>query len=214
MRVPDRSPGADVAREALRGRPELIASRLLGAFLATESEAGIVTVRITEVEAYGGARDAGSHAFRGPTARNEVMFGDSGYLYVYFTYGMHWCANIVCAPVGEAGAVLVRAGEVIEGATIASSRRRTARRAVDLARGPANLASALGLTGDDGGADLLDDASRVRLRLPSRRPPARLVATGPRVGLRLAADLPWRFWLADDPTVSVFRPAAPRRARG
>ena len=112
---------------------------------------GRVAVRLTEVEAYAGPNDPGSHAFRGRTPRTEVMFGPPGHLYVYFTYGMHWCANIVCGPDGEcASAVLLRAGEVVAGRRPRAPARRAAagRRDVDLARGPARLARALGLRGE------------------------------------------------------------------
>jgi len=165
---------------------------------------------VTEVEAYAGESDPASHAYRGPSGRNEVMYGPAGYLYVYFVYGMHWCANIVTGIDGTASAVLLRAGEVVDGVEVARSRRgarsRSTSRAVpdrDLARGPARLASCLGLTGANTG-DLAD------LTPPPRRP-AIGVASGPRVGIAQAADLPWRFWIDGDPTVSAFRRWTPRR---
>ena len=188
----------------LLARPVLeVAPLLLGAVLRH----GDVAVRLTEVEAYDGAGDPGSHAYRGRTPRNAVMFGPPGHLYVYFTYGMHWCANVACGPEGTASAVLLRAGEVVAGQDTARARRPTARRDRDLARGPANLCQALAIGADENGHDL----SREPLTL---QPPARRagdVRTGPRVGLRLAADRPWRFWLPGEPTVSAYRPAAPRR---
>lgn len=179
------------------------APRLLNAVLRH----GDVAVRLTEVEAYDGANDPGSHAFRGQTRRNAVMFGPSGHLYCYFTYGMHVCCNVVCGPEGTASAVLLRAGEVVEGIDLARERRpRSTDR--DLARGPARLCNALGITLGHDGTDL--SAGPVTLTLGT--PPAE-VSTGPRVGLRAAADHPWRFWATGEPTVSAYRPASPLRSR-
>ncbi len=173
------------------------APRLLGARFSH----GGVTVRLTEVEAYAGADDPGSHAHRGPTDRNAVMFGPAGHLYVYFTYGMHHCCNVSCGPEGEASAILLRAGEVVEGLGLARERRpRSTDR--DLARGPGRLCQAMGIDRSDGGLDLRD-----HLRLG---PPLADVSTGPRVGLRLAADRPWRFWIPGDSTVSRYVPAKKR----
>jgi DNA-3-methyladenine glycosylase len=169
-----------------------------------------VTVRLTEVEAYAGERDPGSHAYRGPTRRVEVMYGPPGHAYVYFTYGMHWCVNVVCRPEGEAGAVLLRAGEVVAGQDLARQRRAGAADR-DLARGPARLTKALGIDGGHNGAFLLDHRPP-RLAAGPRVPPAR-VATGPRVGVSAGGDVPWRFWVAGDPTVSTYRPHTPRRRR-
>jgi len=193
--------------DRLLARPVLeVAPRLLGALVRH----GEVTVRLTEVEAYAGSDDPGSHAFRGPTDRNRVMFGPPGHLYCYFTYGMHWCANVVCGPEGQASGVLLRAGEVVDGLDLARS-RRPGTRDRDLARGPARLATCLALDAETAGVDLA--AGPVRLEPRARRMPGSKVATGPRVGLRAAPERPWRFWLADDPTVSAYRPAAPRRER-
>ena len=180
------------------GSPVLEAApRLLG---ATFSHGG-VTLRLTEVEAYDGANDPGSHAHRGPTPRNSVMFGPAGHLYVYFTYGMHHCCNVSCGPEGEASAVLLRAGEVVSGIDAARARRpgSTDR---DLARGPGRLCKAMGIDRDDNGLDLRD-----YLVLG---PPVEDIRSGPRVGLRLAHDRPWRFWVADDPTVSRYVAAKPK----
>ena len=197
-------PGStDSLREVLAGPVLDVAPRLLGAVLRHDG----VAVRITEVEAYDGANDPGSHAFRGPTRRNEVMFGPAGHLYVYFTYGMHFCCNVVCGPEGIASAVLLRAGEVVEGLDLARARRRTGPDR-DLARGPARLCSALGLDLAANGLDLVGGA----LVLGEPVDPAS-VSTGPRVGLRLAPDRPWRFWLTGDPTVSRYVAAKPRRPR-
>ena len=184
-----------------------VAPRLLGAVLNRDD----VAVRITEVEAYDGADDPGSHAYRGRTARNAVMFGPAGHLYVYFTYGMHHCCNVVTGPEGRASAVLLRAGEVIAGHEAARSRRGGVAADRDLARGPARLCQALGITREDNGTDLATGHLHLELAATEREPAA--VACGPRVGLREAADRPWRFWLAGDPTVSVYRPAAPLRRR-
>ncbi len=193
--------------DALSGPVLDVAPRLLGARL---SHAG-VAVRITEVEAYDGANDPGSHAYRGPTPRNEVMFGPAGRLYVYFTYGMHYCCNVVAGEDGRASAVLLRAGEVVEGIEVARERRgsRGGSADRDLARGPARLCQALAIARDQNGADLR--GPELRLDLPGE--PASPVETGPRVGLRLAADRPWRFWLTGDPTVSRYVAAKPRQRR-
>lgn len=199
-------------RAALASPPLDVAPRLLGAVLRSVTEEGEVAVRLTEVEAYDGAHDPGSHAYRGRTARNAVMFGEPGHAYVYFTYGMHYCCNIVCRPGGTAGAVLVRAGEVVEGIELARSRRATARRDRDLARGPANLAQALALDREWDGIDVCAAGSALRLETGEPVGQDRIVA-GPRVGLRHAAERPWRFWVEGDPTVSVYRPASPPRRR-
>jgi DNA-3-methyladenine glycosylase len=182
----------------LTGPVEQVAPALLGCLVTGHG----VTVRLTEVEAYGGLRDPGSHAFRGPTPRSAIMFGPAGRLYVYFSYGMHWCANVVTGPEGEASPVLLRAGVVLAGRELARERRRTARDR-DLARGPARLAQALGLDKSSLGLDLLDPRSPVRLLEGEGGGD---VLTGPRVGLSAAADTPWRFWLRDEPTVSPYRP--------
>ncbi|BCJ67938.1 DNA-3-methyladenine glycosylase [Polymorphospora rubra] len=196
--------------EDLLAGPVVPAARgLLGCRLS----AGGVTVRVTEVEAYAGtASDPASHAHRGRTPRNSVMFGPSGYAYVYFTYGMHWCVNVVTGPEGEASAVLLRAGEIVDGLDLARSRRPAVRRDVDLARGPARLCSALGLDGTAYGAHLLGDGP-VRLTAPPTPVGPAMVSAGPRVGVTGAHDRPWRFWITGDPTVSTYRRHVPRAAR-
>jgi DNA-3-methyladenine glycosylase len=177
---------------------------LLGCRLA----AGGVTVRITEVEAYAGtAGDPASHAYRGRTPRNAVMFGPAGHAYVYFTYGMHWCMNVVTGPDGEAAAVLLRAGEVVDGLE-AARERRPGSKDRDLARGPARLCRVLGIDLGHDGTDLTFGAVTLTLGTPPDE-----VSTGPRVGLRAAPDRPWRFWATGEPTVSTYRPAAPLRRR-
>jgi DNA-3-methyladenine glycosylase len=184
-------------REVLAGPVLEVAPRLLGAVLTH----GDVSVRLTEVEAYDGPNDPGSHAFRGRTPRNDVMFGEPGHLYVYFTYGMHHCCNVVCGPPGTPSAVLLRAGEVVRGTEIARS-RRTSRSDRDLARGPARLCQALAIGLAENGADLT--AGPLTLELGEQ---VTAVSTGPRVGLRGAPDRPWRFWESGAATVSSYRPA-------
>lgn len=159
------------------------------------------------MEAYEGASDPGSHAYRGQTPRNTTMFGPAGRLYCYRIYGMHTCANVVCGPVGTATAVLVRAGEVVAGEELARQRRGEVAHAA-LARGPANLARALGLEVTHDGFDL-----EGALELDDDTPGPLKILAGPRVGLRRAADRPWRFWLAGEASVSTYRPAAPLKAR-
>ena len=190
----------------LAGPVLVVAPTLLGALLI----AGPVVVRLTEVEAYAGESDPGSHAFRGRTPRTEVMFGGAGIAYVYFSYGMHWCLNVVTGPDGQASAVLVRAGEVADGLELARERRPGAADR-DLARGPARLTRALGVDGAFGGTDLLDPAAPLRL-VPGAAVDPRRVRTGPRVGVSGdGAAAPWRFWLDGEPTVSPYRAAVARR---
>jgi len=207
MAYSDRRP-ADLAGLAdLLAGPVVPAARgLLGCRLT----AGGVTVRITEVEAYAGtAGDPASHAHRGRTPRNAVMFGPAGHAYVYFTYGMHWCMNVVTGLDGEASAVLLRAGEVVDGVEAARARRPAVRRDVDLARGPARLCAALGIDRSAYGSWLLGDGP-VRLRPADVPVLADAVAAGPRVGVTGAHDVPWRFWIDGDPTVSAYRRHVPR----
>lgn len=185
----------------LLGPVEEVAPRLLGAVVRH----GPVAVRLVEVEAYGGLRDPGSHAYRGPTPRSAVMFGPPGVLYTYFSYGMHVCANVVVGDDGTAAAVLLRAGEVVDGLDVARERRPGVRDR-DLARGPARLCRTLGIELTHGGGDL--EAGPVHLDLSAKRSSVgdrEPYAAGPRVGLRLAPDVPWRFWVPDDPHVSPYR---------
>ncbi len=204
-------PGPELARAQLAQHPVRVAPLLLGARLHSTLGDGTVTVRITEVEAYGGVgEDPGSHAHRQRTSRNASMFGTVGHAYVYFTYGMHWCLNVVAHEPGVAGGLLVRAGAVEAGHAVARARRPAARTDRELARGPARLAAALGVTGTLDGVDLLVAVSPLRLELapPGGGPRHR---SGPRTGVAGAgATTPWRFWLPDEPTVSPHRPAAPR----
>lgn len=194
-----------------------MAPGLLGCVLVSETEAGAVAVRLTETEAYTGESDPASHAYRGRTPRNAVMFGPPGHAYVYFTYGMHFCVNLVCLSEGTAAAVLLRAGEVIEGEELARSRRPAARSPLELARGPARLCQALAVDRSLDGADVCDPSFSLRILPAASRggeAPPDAVTAGPRVGVRQAADVPWRFWLDGEPTVSVYRPHAPRKRTG
>ncbi|WP_449279864.1 DNA-3-methyladenine glycosylase [Leucobacter sp. GX0328] len=193
-----------------------VAPRLLGSVLRLDSAEGTVAIRITEVEAYHGVGtpgpyDAGSHSKDRRTERNASMFGPPGHAYVYFSYGMHYAVNLVCSPEGTASGVLLRAGEVVEGAPLAFERRSVKRRATPvtprmLARGPGNLASALGITRTEhDGLDLF--APPFTLIARDGEPPA--VMSGPRVGVAGAAggpEFPWRFWLPNESSVSAFRP--------
>lgn len=162
---------------------------------------GDVAVELTEVEAYAGPLDPASHAFM-RTPRSEIMFGPPLRLYVYFSYGVHWCANVVWGDEGTAGAVLLRAGRVVHGADEARRRRGVTVAEPLLARGPANLAKALGLDGDDNGADLTDPSG---IHLEMRTGPAPVTIDGPRVGISKAADVPWRFWVDGDSSVSTYK---------
>jgi DNA-3-methyladenine glycosylase len=189
-----------------------VAPKLLGCVLWHDSPDGLVAVRLTEVEAYQGASDPASHAYHGKTARNAVMFGEPGHVYVYFTYGMHFCVNLVCQPEGRAEAVLLRAGEVIEGVDLARLRRGGKDR--DLARGPGRLCQALGIDRSVDGADVCRPGSAFGIGpavAPSAAPPE--ICTGPRVGISRAADRPWRYWLAGDGHVSSYRSSKPRPVR-
>jgi DNA-3-methyladenine glycosylase len=269
-----------VSRDFLARHAAEVAPELLGCVLEHETAAGLVAVELTEVEAYGGQADPASHAYRGMTRRNAVMFGPPGHAYVYFTYGMHFCVNLVCLGEGNVSAVLLRAGAVIEGENLARARRSSRRPGGarnqetspqapshqapsdqapsdqapshqaplawrDLARGPARLCQALDIDRSLDGTDVCVASSPLRLR-PARlgtnaggrstarsgtvvaqgdgpKSPAgiggkpagtsRKIVAGPRVGVALAAEVPWRFWFAGDPTVSVYRAHVPRRRK-
>ncbi|MEV0948896.1 DNA-3-methyladenine glycosylase [Rhodococcus sp. NPDC049939] len=167
---------------------------------------GDVRIRIVEVEAYGGERngpwpDPASHSYRGKTPRNEVMFGPAGCLYVYRSYGVHYCMNISYGPVGIAGGVLLRAGEVLAGSSTVRARRPLAARPADWARGPGNLGSATGVTLEENGVALFADDSPVRCEIGA----ASNWDCGPRVGVGVAADRPWRFWIPESEAVSTYR---------
>ena len=198
-----------LSRDELAVDPVDAAKRLLGCVLESETAEGVVQVRLTEVEAYRGGDDPASHCYRGRTSRNQVMFGPAGHLYVYFVYGMHFCANVVSLTDGVPGAVLLRAGEVVSGVDLARTRRPGARSVVELAKGPARLTGVLGLDRQHNGVDLTESDSPVRL-LAGTPAPAPEIRVGPRVGVAVAIDVPWRFWL-DSPTVSVYRRGGKRR---
>lgn len=216
-------------RELLAAPAVEVAPQLLGALLTVKSAAGPVTLRITETEAYHGLGtrgpyDPGAHSKDRKTARNASMFGPPAHAYVYLSYGMHYALNLVCSPEGVASAVLVRAGEVIDGLELARERRTAQLNPpnpprgkleptdLQLARGPGNLGKALGITREThDGLDLLADP--FDLRLAENQPT--LIARGPRVGVSGIAgstEFPWRFWIPENRTVSSFRPGrdAPR----
>jgi DNA-3-methyladenine glycosylase len=181
----------------LTGPVDQVAPSLLGATLRH----GEVAVRLTEVEAYDGPTDPASHAHRGRTPRNAIMFGPPGHLYVYFSYGMHWAANVICGPEGHAAGVLLRAGEVVDGIEVARTRRGRASDR-DLARGPGRLCAALRLSAEQKGCYLLGDG-QVRLEPAVAHP--EMIMSGPRVGVSLEADRPWRFWVAGSRFVSDYK---------
>ena len=225
-----------ISRDFFARPSVLVAPDLLGCVLEHQTTEGVVAVELTEVEAYAGQTDPASHAYRGKTARNAVMFGPPGHAYVYFTYGMYFCVNLVCLGENSASAVLLRAGAIIEGEELARARRSGRGRgsdlghaetpdvsiarplaARDLARGPARLCQALAIDRAQDGTDVCAADSPLRVRTDrvwppaSARPGERDISTGPRVGVSRAAEIPWRFWITGEPTVSVYRPAVPRR---
>ena len=195
--------------------PALVAPELLGWTLRH----GKVAVRIVETEAYLGEADPASHAFAGPSNRNRSMFGPPGCCYIYLSYGMHLCLNVVCHEAGQAGGVLIRAGDVISGHALAAERRG---RPSDLANGPGRLGQALGLRLDLDGTFLLPDSLRAHAQAapgplelePAEEPVGRIVK-GPRVGISKATELPLRFWLEGSRHVSPGRPgpARPKKER-
>lgn len=183
-------------RSFYRRDPRDVAPELLGKVLVH----GGLSARIVEVEAYCGSIDPGSHAFRGMTKRNATMFGPPGRLYVYFTYGMHWCANAVCGDEGEGVAVLLRAAEPLTGVEDMRARRVRARRDRDLCSGPAKLCQAFGLDGTYDGADLPTVDRGVTIADDGTPPPPAVTST--RIGLSAGADLPWRWCVPGHPHLS------------
>ncbi|MEV1052900.1 DNA-3-methyladenine glycosylase [Streptomyces sp. NPDC049887] len=182
---------------------EEVAPKLLGSLLTCKTPEGTVSIAITETEAYSGAADPASHAYRGRTPRNAVMFGPAGHLYVYRSHGLHWCANVVTGTDGTASAVLIRAGRVVAGEDLARKRRGERVESARLARGPGNLCQALGITAEHNAADLLTGTSVV---LSEGEPvTTALIQAGPRVGVSKAHDWQHRFYLAGDPTVTAYR---------
>jgi DNA-3-methyladenine glycosylase len=193
-------PGA-LPRELYAGDPVEVAPLLLNKLLVRGDRVG----RIVEVEAYRGADDPASHAFRGPTRRNATMFGPPGHLYVYFTYGMHWCANAVCGPEGVAHAVLLRALAPVAGLVAMRAARPRVADDRHLADGPAKLGQAYGITGEDDGADLVTGDRDLTISDDGVPPPGTPGVSG-RIGIRSATTLPWRWWVPGDPHVSRRRP--------
>ena len=204
-------------------RPSVqVAPELLGCVLEHQTADGLVAVELTEVEAYMGAEDPASHSYRGKTARNAVMFGPPGHAYVYFTYGMHFCVNLVCLLQDSASAVLLRAGRVVEGEELARARRTRGAVPVpfrNLARGPARLCQATAIDRSQDGADVCTAGLPLRVRwgqpgtVTTARSDLRKISSGPRVGISVATEVPWRFWLEGDPTVSAYKPAVARRRK-
>ncbi|NEA60634.1 DNA-3-methyladenine glycosylase [Streptomyces sp. SID13666] len=202
-------------------RPVLdIAPDLLGRILVRDTPDGPIELRLTEVEAYAGPVDPGSHAYRGRTERNAVMFGPPGHTYVYFTYGMWHCLNLVCGPEGTPSGVLLRGGEITRGEDLARANRPTSRKDTDLAQGPARLATALAVDRSLNGSDVCDpytgpagEPAGSPFRVLTGTPPAAdRVRSGPRTGVGgEGAVHPWRFWIDGDPTVSPYRAHTPRR---
>ncbi|MFB6620627.1 DNA-3-methyladenine glycosylase [Streptomyces sp. NPDC085524] len=206
---PDRTPLA----RSFFDRPVLtVAPDLLGRTLVRRTEDGPIELRITEVEAYEGESDPGSHAYRGRTARNASMFGPPGHAYVYFIYGMWFSLNLVCGPPDHASGVLIRAGEITTGAELAAKRRISARYPRELAKGPARLATALDVDRSLDGTDLCAGPDSPLSLLAGTPTSPDLVSSGPRTGVGGAgAAHPYRFWITHDPTVSPYRAHAPRR---
>lgn len=189
-------PGTPLPRDFYARDSRVVAPELLNKVLVHAGRAA----RIVEVEAYAGGEDPGSHAFRGQTRRNAVMFGPPGHLYVYFTYGMHWCANAVCGEEGWASAVLLRAGAPLAGVDEMYLARPKARRERDLCSGPAKLCQALGLDGGHDGDDLVGGGGAVLL--DDGTPPPRAPGVSTRIGLSAGQEHPWRWYVAGDPNVS------------
>jgi DNA-3-methyladenine glycosylase len=211
---PGASRGRPLPRSFYARDPRVVARAVLGRLLVHDSPQGRVSGLVVEAEAYHGAGDPASHAHRGRTARNAAMFGVPGHAYVYFTYGMHHCLNLVTGAAGTASAVLVRALEPVDGIEL-MRRRRGVDAAARLARGPGNVARALGLTRAHDGLDLIGGPLWLS-DLPPRRD-GRRIARGPRIGIRVGLDRDWRCFLEGHPCVSagggVRHLAGPPRAR-
>lgn len=191
--------GARVVPRTFYARdPRVVAPELLNKLLAVgDGRAG----RIVEVEAYAGSVDAAAHTFRGKTARNATMFGPPGHMYVYFTYGMHYCCNAVCGDVGEGFGILIRALEPVAGIERMRAARPRARRDSDLCNGPGKVTQALGIDRRHDGADLVEGDQGILILDDGTPPPADPVAT-PRIGIRHAAEHPWRWHVPAHPHVS------------
>jgi DNA-3-methyladenine glycosylase len=174
-----------IERSLLGDHPAEVAPRLLGCHLVSERQGVTTSLVITEVEAYA-PDDPASHSFRGETPRNASMYRREGTLYVYRSYGIHWCANVVTGPLGHGAAVLIRAGAPVIGADVMAERRGRSDRLTD---GPGKLCQSLSIDGSHDGLDLVDGR---RVWLEPGPPPAGYLAT-PRIGITRAVDLPWRF---------------------
>jgi DNA-3-methyladenine glycosylase len=195
-------------------RPVLeVAPELLGRYLVRTAPDGRIVLRITEVEAYAGEADPGSHAYKGRTQRNASMFGPPGHAYVYFIYGMWFSLNLVCGAEGHASGVLLRAGEILTGEEHARKRRPKARKDSELAKGPARLATALDVDRTLNGTDVCatDEHAPLRILTGEAFDSVRL-RSGPRTGVGGAGAVhPWRYWIDQDRTVSPYRPHQRRR---
>lgn len=208
--MPDRTGGDPPAwialpRQFYQRHPTKVAPDLLNKILLRDDGRA---ARIVEVEAYAGREDPAAHSFRGKTPRNATMFGPPGHLYVYFSYGVHWCSNVVCGDVGDGLAVLLRAAEPLAGLDTMRMARPAARRDRDLASGPGKLSQAFALDRAFDGADLVTGDRGITLVSDGVLPPAQPVV-GPRIGITKAVDLPWRWHVSAHPHVSV----RPRRVR-
>ncbi len=188
-----------------------VAPRVLNKVLARRDSRGRVLLsgRIVEVEAYRGEDDPASHAYKGETRRNATMFGPPGHLYVYFTYGMHWCANLVCSSEGTALAVLLRALAPVSGMDAMRAARGEAVSDRNLLSGPARLCQAFSIAGDQDGADLVTGDMGLVLLDDGVAAPEHPARSG-RIGITHAADVEWRWWVPGDPNVSRGRPAPSR----
>jgi DNA-3-methyladenine glycosylase len=204
-----RRPGVVLPRRFYAGDSLEVGPLLLNKLLVRGSRVG----RIVEVEAYRGSDDPASHAFKGETARNAIMFGPPGHLYVYFTYGMHWCANAVCGPEGIGVAVLLRALAPVSGLPAMRRARPSGTPELQLTNGPAKLCQAFGISRPQDGADLVTGAQGLTICDDGVPPPSEPGVSG-RIGIRQAADRPWRWWVPGDPYVSGGRPARPAGAGG
>ena len=198
MTIPDSSPVSCLPRSFYQRDARVVAPELLNKILvAADGRSG----RIVEVEAYCGALDAAAHSFRGKTQRNATMFGPVGFMYVYFIYGMHWCCNAVCGDAQEGSAVLLRALEPLTGIEKMRAARPRARRDRDLCSGPAKLTRAMGITGAQDGIDLVS-GDRGFMIVSDGVPPPNHPVGSKRIGIRRAADHPWRWYVADSEHVS------------
>ncbi len=186
-----------LAREFFERPPDEVARDLIGMTLAVADAEDQILARIVETEAYGGSDDPASHAYRGPTPRSAVMFGEAGHLYVYLSYGLHWCMNVVTEHPGTASAVLLRGAEIVS----PTQRRGAGSPAQSVLRGPGNVTRGLGVTGHDSGADCVGGAGRFRF-IATSTDQAYSIGRSARVGLSKARERPSRYFLEGHPAVS------------